>query len=216
MDISNKKKVVLGVVVTVILGAVGSGLWEVVFSPAMSWVGRQILTLATLGLDSARDDIYREAAKGHHEKASFYIYLFVAFVLFLMPLVPLPFLLREKKELDRVEQERSLEILQERIDFLNRKMNRLRKVAIGLLLFGSLDSSMLLVRASMGAYVNSVITDFNQNVMIVAPFISIEEERKIRSDFARMQNKQDYLKVTEALHRVAQTNRLDLPKFSIW
>jgi hypothetical protein len=64
------KKVVLGLIATIILGAVGSGLWDLAGKPATQWFGQAILTGATLGSSAIKDATYREAAKGFHEASA--------------------------------------------------------------------------------------------------------------------------------------------------
>src|SRR5260370_6846781 len=57
--------VVLTVIGALILGALGSGLWELLFKPLLFWVSTLFLSIATLGINSLRDDLYVEIAKGH-------------------------------------------------------------------------------------------------------------------------------------------------------
>jgi hypothetical protein len=54
------KKSALGMVSVIVLGAMGSGLWELV-KPLLGWGWTGVLTIATLGLDSLRDGIYASA-----------------------------------------------------------------------------------------------------------------------------------------------------------
>ena len=55
------KKTTLTMIGVVVLGALGSGLWELV-KPLLGWSWSGLLTIATLGLDSLRDGIYADAA----------------------------------------------------------------------------------------------------------------------------------------------------------
>jgi hypothetical protein len=64
MQLTGWKKITAGVVATIILGALGSGLWETALRPSGSWIWRGILTAATLGSQSIKNQVYVEAAKG--------------------------------------------------------------------------------------------------------------------------------------------------------
>ena len=64
------KKVTLGIVGTIVLGALDSGLWELAFKPAGQWLGNGILTAATLGSSVLKDQIYIEAAKGYQDESA--------------------------------------------------------------------------------------------------------------------------------------------------
>ena len=52
---------------TILLGAVGSGLWELTLRPGGYWIGHTVLTAATLASKFLRDQVYLEAAKHSHE-----------------------------------------------------------------------------------------------------------------------------------------------------
>jgi hypothetical protein len=54
---------------TIVLGAIGSGVWDVVFKPFFSWIAEILLNVATLGLAAIRDEMYVEIAKGTYERA---------------------------------------------------------------------------------------------------------------------------------------------------
>jgi hypothetical protein len=53
-----------------VIGALGSGLWDVAFRGVYDSISRFFLTLFTLGLDSTRNSIYASIAEGHHEVPS--------------------------------------------------------------------------------------------------------------------------------------------------
>jgi len=60
--ISTRTKWILGGISTVVLGALGSGLWSGVFAPLGSIAFRGLLSIVTLGLAAAKDSVYRRAA----------------------------------------------------------------------------------------------------------------------------------------------------------
>ena len=67
MPVSGKQVVrgILGLLVVVFLGALGSGLWLHALEPFV----RFILRLASLGFDTYKVDVYKEIARGLHEYA---------------------------------------------------------------------------------------------------------------------------------------------------
>ncbi|MGB8479205.1 MAG: hypothetical protein WCE63_10225 [Acidobacteriaceae bacterium] len=70
MQLSRWKKLILWSIGSLILGALGSGLWELALKPGGQWIAKAILTVATLGSISLKDGVYRQAAKGLHEEAA--------------------------------------------------------------------------------------------------------------------------------------------------
>lgn len=67
MQITGWKRWTLGAVGTIILGGLGSGLWDLVIKPSAARMAQVMLTAATLGSSVVKDGVYREAAKGLHE-----------------------------------------------------------------------------------------------------------------------------------------------------
>ena len=60
---------------TLLVGALGSGLWEAILKPGFVWVTTGMLDVATLGLASLRDGMYEEVARGVYERAALYMLL---------------------------------------------------------------------------------------------------------------------------------------------
>lgn len=208
MEFTTSRKVILGIGATIVLGAVGSGVWELVFSPTVSWLGRGLLTLATLGLESVSDSIYVDVAKGHHERSSLAIYGLVSIGFLFAPLV----LARRPLLIPKIRQ--FLEGKDpEQLEAMRKKNVRLLS---HLLLILTLLGTVIFVRSLMHTYTNTAITYFNQSLNIVLPFISVEEERRFRSEFARISSKNDYVQLVNKLNERAKSNGIQLPKFSIW
>lgn len=68
------KTKLFGLLSAIAIGVVGSGLWQYVFDPLFSKGTKVILDLATLGVDSFKNDLYQEISTGFHEKASYALY----------------------------------------------------------------------------------------------------------------------------------------------
>ena len=89
---NNYIKIGLGILATILLGAIGSGVWEYLLKPFFEFGTKFILNIATLGIETFKNDIYLQIAKGFMEKASsdnlkmlntFYVIMIVAYFLFI-------------------------------------------------------------------------------------------------------------------------------------
>src|SRR5712692_8680373 len=74
-------KIVLGIVGTILLGALGSGFWDLCLRDLFTWIGHGILSAITLGITSVRDSFYVEIAKGRTDRVGIYLVTF-AFIFF--------------------------------------------------------------------------------------------------------------------------------------
>jgi hypothetical protein len=72
---------ILSIFITVLLGAIGSGLWDTVLKPLGTKIDNVLFTAMTLGARRSRDKIYKNAAMGHHELPSLYLLLMALLLL---------------------------------------------------------------------------------------------------------------------------------------
>ena len=78
---------------TILLGALGSGLWTILQTP-LAWCGRSVLTLLASIFTGFRDSVYQDVAKGFHDHAATQVHSMLAgtlvaaivIVVFLRPL----------------------------------------------------------------------------------------------------------------------------------
>jgi CRISPR/Cas system-associated endoribonuclease Cas2 len=60
-------------------------------------------------------------------------------------------------------------------------------------------------------YVNNAITHYEQLSKIVRPYISDEKNKIYISNFAQIQNKNDYVKLISELEKIAKENNQKIP-----
>jgi hypothetical protein len=76
------QKWVWGIIGTIALGAIGSGLWQRVGDPLYVFVRDALLNLATLGLGTLKNALYADVASGLHEDASIQTFTLLLTALF--------------------------------------------------------------------------------------------------------------------------------------
>jgi hypothetical protein len=222
-EISKWKKICGTIVGTLLLGALGSGLWDLALHPAAQWCGTAILTVATLGSSAIKDDNFREAARGLHEASS--LQLFWLLVLGLSAFCSgflgyasgkqnaskeSPKLLERYEKLDDATR---LPILKNDILALKKK---LYAVKLALVAFGFLVSSILFINYLKLLQANNAYIFFTQSMSICRPYIDDQQARMLNSRFASVTGKPDYIAVTEELRRIAASNQRKLPDFKPW
>ena len=64
---STRSKVVLAIVGTILLGALGSGFWEYILEPILQGARDFVLDVASLGMATFKGQLYKEIAMGKPE-----------------------------------------------------------------------------------------------------------------------------------------------------
>ena len=187
---------------TILIGALGSALWDVALKPSLLFLGTFMLDVATLGLNSLRDGMYADAAKGNVERASVSAYLMIVGVFSGLLCAPLIIHVIERRAAKpagpRPERNASRTI---RTDLW------LVPLAIGL---------SMSVQAFRINYVITAAAYFEQLERIVAPFVSAQDRLQFESRFARLTTRQEYVQLVDELRGLARDNKVSTPTFAIY
>lgn len=191
------------VAITVAVGAIGSGAWEWVLKPFLMGATDFGLNVATLGIRSFKDSLYKDIARGLHEESSMRIYTAVFALLPCFILGVVTGALRARKQAKAGAE----------ISAFHRAIKKLGKPILVLLIFLLVFS---IVQANQLAYINRAITHVHQLLAIVDPHIREEERLLYRSQFAQISSSEDYAKLTSALEAIGRSNNLRVPDFAVW
>lgn len=206
---------VLSIVVTILLGAVGSGLWEAALKPLTRKIGGVIFMVITFGAKRARDGVYRQAAMGHHELPSLYILLIVLCIgiaslvatqLRLYVVVYAPEVaeqLLSNCEEDRLDKQ--AECVREAV-----KKNVMPTLQIASLV-AIFAAVVIFYRFVTINRTNLVTTYYEQCLKAVRPLLSESEALIIEQQYALMTTKEDYLAILDKLEVTAAANKMTLP-----
>jgi len=196
-------KYVRFVLITVLLGAVGSGVWEWMLKPVISGSSEVVLNVATLGVTAFKNSLYQDIALGFREGPSLRLY----FAVFgFLPTFIVAFMAGFLTSHRRVKIRRSESGLDRAMDW---SFKPILMIVIFLLIFS-------IVQASQTAYINRAITYFQQLSAIAAPYLSDEQRLLIRSRFAQISTREDYAKLEDELAKVCRARNQRLPDFKVW
>jgi hypothetical protein len=207
---------VLSIVATIVLGAIGSGLWDAV-KPVSRKLGSTLFTIITFGARRARDKIYREAAMGHHELPSLYILFIVLglgtavliagqvrlYVAVYAPEVLPPPLIAQCPDKDEVKLK---ECIRERAkEEVLPALQWLSLIAIFL-------TVVIFYRFAAVNRMNLVTTYYEQCLKAARPFIDDRNVQLLEQRYAMMTTKEHYDSIISQLADVAKNNGASLPK----
>lgn len=199
---------ILGILGTLILGAAGSGLWDLLAKPGLTWVGRSILNVLTLGSDAIRDSAYQDAALDPSALPSLLITFSVYSVLLGIVFGYAFAALSDKIKRNDLDTDRP----DTRIPLIRR---RSRGRYISAAIVGAALTSLWITQLRINQSV-LIWRVFTANLAICAPHLSEQQEEEIRAQFASMRTRMDYQHISEKLQQVAASNNLRLVEESLW
>jgi hypothetical protein len=209
---------VLALLGALVIGALGSGIWDTLFRPLFTWIGNALLNVATLGKQSLIDNIYAEVAKGSYERAATatFEFLMTTFCVLSLALptswfffIPIARRIRDvyPHELENDEYDKSGRA------FYDRLIRVLPRFILASLIIECLLVGLLSIITARQNYIIRATNFLEQSQRIVAPVQSADERLLTTSMVARMRSKADFDKVVSELRSVAKANKLDLPNF---
>jgi hypothetical protein len=199
----SKRRVAIGVVGTILLGAAGSALWEMIFKPGLTGSARAFASLTTLGSRRVSDWVYQSAALDPAAGAS-------VGALFLFGYIPLWVAMGWiwADPLARITSRRYLLTFQSPRKRLN-ALKRIRQrwfwsLILAVCLLMTLPAAYLINRAVIARRV------FVANVAILAPHITDAEYKRLYAQFSAMRSRSDYDNVERRLNELARVSRVKL------
>lgn len=222
---------VIYVVLTVILGAIGSGFWEAIFKPFFTLITRVFLRISTFGLAAARDSIYKEIARRSLNKPIlqllFMITLFMSVVLGMASSKYMRSSISEGNTVKLVQdKERYLEILknlpkeevEKHASELKIKLHAIETELAKQIFLGVFLGVLFLFVISIygyarNSYICLAISYFDQCLAICRPYITPEERVKFLAQYASVSSKSDFALLIKSISNISETQNLVLPKF---
>jgi len=197
-------KIIMFVVVTIVLGAIGSGLWERVLAPLFDNLVQYTNYLMNMCSNIYKDSVYREVGNGFREYSSVTMH---TLILMVMPM-SYWFATLQIRKLLRSESDDKLS--SKFASFLVSK-----KGYYSLLLLTISLSIAIFISIAKIIYVNEVITYSFRSLNIVAPYLPDQEIENLKSRFYSIQSASDFYAFNERLLAVANKDHVHLPHIKL-
>jgi len=210
---------ILSIILTVVLGAIGSGLREVAFRPFLKKAGYFLYSFFSFRKQRALDNVCRQAAKGHHELPSLFVLLFVIAAL-IAALLTTQATLYSVLYIESVDKEaisaceKIAETAEKRACVTQVLREYMHPYLPWMTLFSVFAISFLIFRVISMSLTNAIITHFEQCMRICAPTMSSDKSRQFEQAFALMDTKEAHKKIIDELNALATANGLKLPRAS--
>lgn len=203
---------------TVLAGAIGSGVWDVIAKPGITRAGRFLLTVLTLGSKTVRDTPYSSAALNPYSLPALQCLTFAIVGFSTLMLLPVLIFSRRpgtdkyagelRHELDRIPSaDERIELLQSKLTSLLRKRRYL--IAFQVVLTAVVVGVMY-VEASVVNQAVLIRRIHDANMQIIEPYISAQELSRLRGQFAAVTSQADYAAVRFQIEQVATAHGIRL------
>jgi len=222
-------KLAIAGITAILLGAIGSGLWEVALKPLFLVNVDGIIDNASLVIRSLKDSLYVSISKGYQEKSSLYTVNLIIILMWLLLGSLVATLFRSNRTLffktinkevesvnDEIDEmiksekvdEQKLEELKRRLESNKKKLKKLAKVfTFFIIIYASFFSAQYIIMT----YKNTAITNFNQSLTSLRPSLSMDEYILFKSRFAQVRSEEDYLRIIDEMKAIALKNKIKLP-----
>src|SRR6266446_2247870 len=229
-------KWLLGLLGTILLGAIGSGVWQGLLGPALHSLRNWVLDLASLGFRSYKDALYRQIAVDNSNAVNLET-LFIVIVLYVIGVSALLLFFaralrtladknqnlhsRMLKDLGRKpaaaeEPGRSLEELETVVRKSGQRLRWTRRRFKAWAFLWMLLIVTHMVNWTRASYVDSALAHYHQALRIAAPYLESRELQEIQSRFAQIQSRQAYIEIVQRLTEVASQHQQAVPPFQPW
>jgi hypothetical protein len=195
-----KWKIAIAVVISLFLGAIGSGIWDLLFAPGLSMAGGFISRFWS----RADDSIFTLAASDPRALPGLVMLLGFAATPLMLAVLYAADILTDKpflpKSSDAVGLQRELTRLRSKRQYL-----RWGILIVTLITwFGLRTITNIMADATFAWHA------FHQNLAICAPFLTDDQEEQHIASFSRMKNRADFLGVRRELDAVAKARGVQL------
>lgn len=204
----------------ILVGALGSGLWDLFLKDAFLELGNLTLTFIVSLWGGYVDVLHRSIGKLHHD-----LLIVPLFALFIVAGLLIPWAmiwkllsmisqLRERIFLRLREESNSQFSLTEKDIPLTEEVQHLRTRTILFLVPFSVSITLLVaIMAWQLTYTRSASTWAEQSIEILAPYVTQQEHLKLRSDLRRVDNAEKFYFLHGTLRATANRNAVPLPSF---
>lgn len=206
--------VVIKIAGALVVGALGSGLWEIAFKDAFLWLGNRLLTLVSTVWHGYVDQLHKQIGSSHSDLLVVPLFAFAVVSIFGALIFSLARLFRTLHLAER--HLRGDDIPPRRSNEERRaELQRLRRKARWVLMPMSVAAAfMLSVQAANTIYTRNASNWSARSIEILAPYIEPNQVLLLRSKLRAVDSASKFYALEDELQATAKRVRIDLPSFT--
>ena len=202
------------VIGVVLLGAIGSGIWDLALSPGIDWAVNRLLRVASWTYDGFADFLYRRVSRDPHNAFARLPYAVVMSGVMCLATVTPVLLIRRLSRLrtsivltDTPGESTPGEIVA--------NIDRLRKTVVRVMLpVAGISSVFYLGMMFQDIHANDAAIFVERSIEILAPHVDGTEVLRLRASFRSIETAQDFYTLEVELRESAARKDVTLPEFA--
>lgn len=187
-------KAIFALIGSILIGGIGSGVWEKILSPLFNFISNSITTILSFLSSTYSDSLYQSATHVYNTNNSSLLLIYIISILLFI------YALNSKKD--------------------NNFINGLVKASkvytqgwTGIVFAGSLLILSIFFVTRYDA-INTIRSYSQQQMEIVRPYIGEQKYFQLRSDYLKIQNKNDFEKFLINLYKAGESSNIKIDKFT--
>lgn len=208
-------KVIVGIISALFLGALGSGLWDLILRDIIVGLGNVTLTLISSVWGGYVDLLHKDIGKLHGDSLSVPVFAVVTEFLFLAPWILVMISLRYVSQLRKkiTEYKKSKPLSK---DELLMKVAFYRKITLRAMIpLTVLTTILVAVLFWQITYTRNASNWAERSVEILLPYVTAHEYNKLRSDLRAIENAEQFYALERQLQNTAAKASIKLPPFTV-
>ncbi|MCK8135898.1 hypothetical protein [Pseudoalteromonas sp. 2CM28B] len=182
----------------IILGAIGSGVWQIIGEPLVTSSLKFIIDSMDLLFSSYKDSIYIKASKGLHESSANSTY---TLIILLFSTLPVAFI--AGKKLGKRSSDKAFS------DIDKGDVKTLTVVKIAMVLNFVLMISLALNIVTSVSYANRIVVYVDTSLDRLAPHVEPIKVLELRARFREVKSAEDYYALYEQIESLLKVNKLE-------
>jgi hypothetical protein len=215
-------KAMVSVVVTIFLGAIGSGIWALFLGPATEVLSRNSIRLISSVFHGYLDYVYEQVSRNPEDQ-----FAKLPYVLIVVGVVTVPWLaifelrssltgMQERVEslTDESDGTVTKEHLEERVRRLQGRVKRLRRIITSACIpLALLSTAMYSEEAFSTSHSRRAALFLDRSIEIVSPYLDERDRLELRARFRSIESAKEFYDLEGQLRAIAGQHSTKLPQF---
>jgi len=208
------------IVIALLLGAIGTGLWEWIIKPLLTMTASSILKILSFGINSVGRKLYVEIAKRSPHRANLFIIGLICLIFAGLIGISASRYMRTAEKMAQPQLASIEELAKVSPQLASDKLSKLRKEAednanLYMLFLSCFGLVFISYHYFKYLYILSAINYFERCMYICGPYLKDSEEKQFISDFALITSENEFNHIINRLGKIVEENNKHLPPFTV-